>query len=160
MTGPGILIWCQVDALIDGLLAQLMVVHSLLCPVLEAQALSLSMFIILSQPPMLVPLLLVPFILLVFIVLNLAILSGNAMTITDPALLLLHGSTHLQLLLLIHHQFITGHPLLASPPLPQVISIRGTQQSPGSNSSCYPYEHLRGCSTGQWPCRTHPRKRE
>ena len=58
----------------------------LLCPVLGATALPLSMLIILSQPPpLLVPLLLVLFLLLVFIVVNLAILSGNAMTINRPS---------------------------------------------------------------------------
>ena len=51
MTGPGVLIWCQMDTLIDGLSAQLVVVHPLLCPVLGTTALPLSLPIILSQPP-------------------------------------------------------------------------------------------------------------
>ena len=60
VTGPEVLIWCHRDALIDGLSAQLMVVH-LLCPVIGTPAFPLSLFIILNQPPhMLAPLLLVP----------------------------------------------------------------------------------------------------
>ena len=63
-----------------------------------------------KQPPlMLVPLLLVMFLLLVFIVVNLAILSGNVMTLTEPAFPILHRYTHLKLLLLIHCLFLTGH---------------------------------------------------
>ena len=61
-------------------------------------------------------LLLVLVLLLVFIVVNLAIPSGNAMTIADPALPILHRNTQLQLLLLIHYLFLTGHLFLAIPP--------------------------------------------
>ena len=118
---PWILIWCQIDALIDVLLAQLMVVPPLLCLVLGTVAPPLSLLVILRQPPpMLVPLLLVLFLLLVCIVVSMAIPPGNAMTITNPALPILHRYTHLQLLLLIHLLFLTGHPFLAITPLPQV----------------------------------------
>ena len=132
MKGLGVLIWCQIDALIDGLLAQVIVVHPLLCPVLGNAALTLSLPTILNQYPLmlvpfliahlltlLVPLFLVLFLLLVFIVVNLAILSANAMTI-DPAVPILHKYTHLQLPLLTHCLFLTGHPFLAVSPLPQV----------------------------------------
>ena len=96
-----------------------MVIHLLLCPVLGATALPLSLLIILYQPPpVLVPLLLVPFLLFVFIVVNVAIPSGNTMTLTDPALPILHRCTHLQLL--IHCLFLTGHLFPAIPTLPQV----------------------------------------
>ena len=56
----------------------------------------------------------------VFIVVNLATLSGNAMTITNPALPILCRYTHLQLLLMMYCLFITGHPFLVIPLLPQV----------------------------------------
>ena len=120
MTGPGVLVWYQMDVLIDGLSAQLMVVQPLLCPVLGTKALPLSLLIILCQPPpMLVPLL-VLFLLPVFIVVNLASLSGNAMTLTDPVLPILYRYTKQQLLLLIYHLFLTGHPFLAITPVLQV----------------------------------------
>ena len=160
VTGPGVLIWCWKDILIDGLLAQLVVVYPLLCPVLDTTALPLSLLIVLGQPPpMLVPLLLVLFLLLVCIVVNLATLSGNAMIITDPAVPILHMYTHLQLLLPIHYLFLTGHPFLATSLCPRSLSIRGTPQSLGSNSSFYSHEHSRVCSTDWWPCITYRRQR-
>ena len=94
---------------------------SLLSPVLGTTVLPLFLLIILSQPSsMLVPLLLVLFLLLVLMVENLAILPDNVMTTTDPAFPIIHRYTHLQLLLLIQCLFLTGHPFLAIPPLPQV----------------------------------------
>ena len=110
-----VLIWCQMDALIDGLSAQLIVVHPLLCPVLHAIALLLSLLILNQPPPVLVPLFLVLFLLPVFTVVSLAILSGNAMISTDPAVPILHRYTYLQLLL-IYCLFLTGHPFLAISP--------------------------------------------
>ena len=102
----------------------------LLCPVQGAAALPISLLLDLSQPPpMWVPLLLVLYLLLVFIVVNLAIMSGNAMTITDLALPIPHRYTHLQLLLLIHCLFLTGNAFLAIPLCPRSFSIRSTPQS-------------------------------
>ena len=114
---PEVLIWCQMNVLIEDLLDQLMVVHPSLCQVLGAKPLS----IILNQPPsLLVPLLLVLFLLFVFTVVNVAILPGNSMTLTDPAHPILYRDTHLHLLLLIHCLFLTGNPFLAIPLLPLI----------------------------------------
>ena len=95
---------------------------------------------------MLVALLLVLFLLLVFIMVSLATLSGNAMTITDPACS--HNSWQV-------HPPATAAaeslPIPNNPPLPRSLSVRGTPQSPGSNFSFCPYELSRVFSTGNGP---------